>query len=47
MGKKSRSGSRIQVELAESYFRELRNNFLGSKYFNSLMRIQIPDPESS
>jgi hypothetical protein len=42
MGKKS-SGSRIRDEQPGSYFRELRNNFLGLKYLNSLMRIRIWD----
>jgi hypothetical protein len=29
-----------------SYFRKLRNNFLGKKYFNHLMQIRIWNPES-
>jgi hypothetical protein len=32
MGKKSRSGIRIQDEHPRSYFRELGNNILGKKY---------------
>ncbi len=32
-------GTRIRDEQPGSYFRELRNNFLGLKYLNSLMRI--------
>ncbi len=32
----------IRDEQAESYFREIRNNFFGLKYLNSLMRIQDP-----
>jgi hypothetical protein len=43
--KKSRSGSSIGDEHPGSYFRELRNNFLGSKCLNSLMRIRTQDPE--
>jgi hypothetical protein len=44
MGQKSRSGSgiRIRYEHPRSYFRELRNNFVGKKYLNSLMRIRNP-----
>ncbi len=41
MGKKLKI--RIRDEYAGTYFRELRNNFLGYKCLNSLMR--IPDPE--
>ncbi len=44
MGKKSGSGSGIRNEKPGSYFLELRNNFLGLKYLNSLMRILDPDP---
>jgi hypothetical protein len=56
MVKKSGSGSGIQIrdEQPGSYFRELRNHFLGLKCLNSLMRdgknsdpgsgINIPDP---
>jgi hypothetical protein len=40
MGKKSRSGIRIRDEYLGSYFPELRTNFLGYKYLNSLMRIR-------
>ncbi len=42
VGKKSGSGSGIRNRDEEpgSYFRELRNNFLGLKYLNSLMRIR-------
>jgi hypothetical protein len=42
---KSGSGSGIWNEQPGSYFLELRNHFLGLKYFNSLMRsgIRIPD----
>jgi hypothetical protein len=42
MGKKSGSGSRIQIrdEQPGSYFLELRNHFCGLKYLNSLMRIR-------
>jgi hypothetical protein len=39
-------GSGIWDEHPRSFFRELRNRFEGSKYFNSLMRIRIRDPES-
>jgi hypothetical protein len=49
MGKKARSesGIRIRDEHPGSYFRELRNNFLGQKYFNLLMRIRnLFDPGS-
>jgi hypothetical protein len=46
MGKKSRSGSGIWNGHPGSYFQELRNNFLGYKYLNSLMRIRIRDPRS-
>ncbi len=35
-------GSAIRDENPESYFRKLRNNFLGLKYFNSLMQIRDP-----
>jgi hypothetical protein len=38
MGKKSRSGSGIRDEHPGTYFSELRNNFLGKKYLNSLIR---------
>jgi hypothetical protein len=31
---------RIRDEQPESYFRELKNHFLGLKYLNSLMRIR-------
>ncbi len=46
--KKLRSGSGMQIrdEHLGSSFRELRNNFLGQKYLNSLMWIRIRDPES-
>jgi hypothetical protein len=37
MGKKLGSGSEIRDEQPGSYFPELRNNFLGLKYLNSLM----------
>jgi hypothetical protein len=37
---------RIRDEYPGSYFRELRNYFLGPKYLNSLMWIRIRDPES-
>jgi hypothetical protein len=37
---------RIQDEHPGSYFRELRNNFLGYKYLNFFLRIRIRDPES-
>jgi hypothetical protein len=42
MGKISGSGFgiRIRDEQPGSYFRELRNNFLGLKYLNSLIRIR-------
>jgi hypothetical protein len=40
MGKKSGSGSGIRDEQPGSYFRELRNLFLGLEYLNSLMRIR-------
>ncbi len=43
--KKSRSGSGIRDERPGWYFRELRNNLLGQKYLNSLMRIRIRDPK--
>jgi hypothetical protein len=43
MGKKSGFG--IRDEHPGSYFGELRNNFFGLKYLNSLMRIPIRDPE--
>jgi hypothetical protein len=47
MGEKSRSGSRIRTwDEHPSYFRELRNNFLGQKYLNSLMLIWIWNPGS-
>jgi hypothetical protein len=42
MGKKSGSGIRIQDERPGSYFRELKKQFLGLKYLNSLMRIRDP-----
>jgi hypothetical protein len=44
MGKKSGSGSgiRIQDERPGSYFRELKKQFLGLKYLNSLMCIWDP-----
>jgi hypothetical protein len=29
------------MNIFRTYFRELRNNFLGLKYFNSLMRMRI------
>jgi len=50
-------GFRIRVEQPVSYYLELRNHFLGLKYFNSLIRIRswknsdpgsginIPDPQ--
>jgi hypothetical protein len=38
MGKKIR----VRDEQPRSYFRELRNHFLGLKYLNSLMRIRDP-----
>jgi hypothetical protein len=49
MGEKSRSGSGIRIRDDDpgSYFRKLRNNFLGLKYLNSLMRIRIRYPEIS
>jgi hypothetical protein len=34
------------LDLDPEYFRELRNNFLSSKYLISFMRIRIRDPES-
>ena len=37
-------GSGIRNEQPGSYFLQLRNHFLGLKYFNSLMRIRDPDP---
>jgi hypothetical protein len=37
MGNNSGSGSRIRDEQPQSYFRELRNHFLGLKYFNFLI----------
>jgi hypothetical protein len=40
MGKKAGSGSGIRNEQPGSYFLELRNQFFGLKYFNSLMRIR-------
>jgi hypothetical protein len=42
MGKISGSRIRIRDEQLGSYFRELRNHFLGLKYINSLMRIGDP-----
>jgi hypothetical protein len=42
MGKKSGIGSGIRDEKPGSNFRELRNNFFGLKYLNSLMRIWYP-----
>ncbi len=42
MGKKSGSGSGIRDEQPGSYFLELRNQFFGLKYLNSLMRIRDP-----
>jgi hypothetical protein len=45
MGKKSGSGSGIRDEQPGSYFLELRNHFLGLKYFDSL--IQIRDGNNS
>ena len=42
MGKKSGSGSGIRDEQPGSYFQELRNQFFGLEYLNSLMRIQDP-----
>jgi hypothetical protein len=42
MGRKSSSGSGIRDEQHRTYFLELRNHFLGLKYFNSLMRIRDP-----
>jgi hypothetical protein len=41
-GPKKHIRIRIRDEQPGSYFRELRNNFLGFKYFNSLMRIRDP-----
>jgi hypothetical protein len=41
MGKQLRSG--IRDEYPGSYFRELRNNFLGLEILNSLMRMRIQD----
>jgi hypothetical protein len=42
-----RSGTRIRDELPRSFFRELRNNFLGKKYLNSFMQIRnLFDPGS-
>ncbi len=43
MGRKSASGSEIRNEQPGSYFLELRNQFLGIKYLNSLMRIRDRD----
>ncbi len=43
MGRKSASGSGIRDEQPGSYFLELRNHFLGLKYFNSLIRIRDGD----
>jgi hypothetical protein len=43
MGRKSASGSGIRDEQPGSYFLELRNNFFGLKYLNSLMRIRDGD----
>jgi hypothetical protein len=40
MGKKSRSGIRIRDEQPGSCFRELKNQFFGLKYLNSLIRIR-------
>jgi hypothetical protein len=37
---------RVRDQHPGSYFRELRNNILGLKFLNSLMRIWIRDPES-
>jgi hypothetical protein len=42
MGRKSESGSGIRDEKPGSYFLELRNQFFGLKYLNSLMRIRDP-----
>jgi hypothetical protein len=39
-GRGKKSGSRIRDEQSESYFRELRNQFFGLKYLNSMMRIR-------
>jgi hypothetical protein len=36
-------GSGIRDEQPGSYSLELRNHFIGLKYFNSLMRIRDPD----
>jgi hypothetical protein len=42
MGKKAGSGSRMNNPNPDYNFRELRNTFLGLKYFNSLRRIRDP-----
>ncbi len=42
MGKKSGSGTGIRDKQPGSYYQELRNNFFGLKYLNSLMRIRDP-----
>ncbi len=54
MGKKSGSGSGIRDEQPRSYFRELRNNFLGLKNLNSdadpgsgMEKVRIRDGKSS
>jgi hypothetical protein len=45
--KKSKPGSGMNIpdHISKSLFQELRNNFFGLKYLNSLMRIRIRDPE--
>jgi hypothetical protein len=49
MGKKSGSGSgiRIRDEQPGSYFRELKRQFFGVKYLNSLVWIRIRDGKKS
>jgi hypothetical protein len=42
IGKKSGSGIRIRDEQPGSYFQELKKQFFGLKYLNSLMRIRDP-----
>jgi hypothetical protein len=44
MGKKSGSGTGIRIRDKQpgSYFRELKKQFLGLKYLNSLMWIRDP-----
>jgi hypothetical protein len=45
MGKKIWVRNRNPGKQPRSYYRELRNNFLGLKYLNSLMRVRDPGCE--